>query len=120
MPLKEDLPFERTREEIEATQRDAFWAHGFGGSYRVVAFLWRGDPQATPFQRAGLVSFALISFLATIYMASSAADADRPWDERIVGTIALLVPLLISMRLFRNAMLRRKTRRKTGGSESTD
>jgi hypothetical protein len=120
MPLKENLPFERTREEIEARQREAFWAHGYGGSYRVVAFLWKGDPAATPFQRAALVFFALISFLATIYMASSAADGDRPWDERIVGTLGLLVPLLISMRLFRNAMLQRKTRRKTDGSESTD
>jgi hypothetical protein len=112
--MKKDLLFERTREETEARQRDAFWAHGFGGSYRVVAFLWRGDPKATPVQRAGLAFFALISFFATIYMASSVAYGDRPWDERIVGAIALLAPLLISIRLFRNSMLHSKERRDAG------
>jgi hypothetical protein len=52
----EDEPhFEKVRAEIEAKQKSTLWEDGLRNGKSVDEFLWKGDLQAKPVQRAGLV-----------------------------------------------------------------
>jgi peptidoglycan/LPS O-acetylase OafA/YrhL len=104
----EDRPrFAEIREDVEARQKATVWPDTLRNGSSVDAFLWRGDPHAKPIQRAGLVVFGLTFLLLAICVASIPIQKDFEDDWAIVFLMALFV-LLISMRLFRNSLLRSK------------
>jgi hypothetical protein len=107
----EDRPrFAEIREDVEARQKATVWPDTLRNGSSVDAFLWRGDPHAKPIQRAGLVVFGLTFLLLAIGIASIPFDKDFP-DGWIVDFLVALFLLVISIHLFRNALLRSKNSR---------
>ena len=102
----EDHPqFDEIREEIEAKQRTVLFEDGLRAGRSVDEFLWKGDPKAKPIQRAGLVVFGLMFFLPTIFAFTAFAEKHSE-AASYFGFLLGLGFLLISIRLFRNALLR--------------
>jgi phosphotransferase system glucose/maltose/N-acetylglucosamine-specific IIC component len=97
--------FEEIRDEIEAKQRTLLFEDGLNAGKSVDEFLWKGDPNAKPIQRAGLMVFAITFwFLGVVMIAIGWAR-----DEGLACLVTSLVGLasvLISIRLLRNAFLR--------------
>lgn len=91
------------RADVEARQRATIWPDTLRNGRSIDAFLWKGDPNAKPVQRAGVVVFGhtfLLSSIGIVFLP----------DRRNGSIIQLLFGiggLLISLRLFRNALLRR-------------
>jgi hypothetical protein len=100
-----ELEFEQVREEIEAKQRAILWPDALRNGRTIHAFLWKGDPNAKPVQRAGLVVLALFFLLWTVYIATTYFE-EYSEDRSAFGFVTGLVLALISVRLFRNALLR--------------
>ncbi len=105
--MRKEQEFEEIREDIDAKQRATVWPDTLRNGSSVDAFLWRGDPRAKPIQRAGLVVFGLTFLLLAIAIGSIPFDRDFP-DGWVVDFLLALFLLLLSMRLFRNALLRSK------------
>jgi hypothetical protein len=97
--------FEEIREEIEAKQRTVLFEDGLRASRNVSESLWKGDSNAKPIQRAGLVVFGLMSFLPAIF-AFVAFEEKHSEGGSIFGFLFGLCLMMISIRLFRNAILR--------------
>jgi len=104
-PEGKELEFEQVREEIEAKQRATVWPDTIRNGVSVDAFLWKGDPHAKPIQRAGLVVFGL-NFLILSIVTISIFFAKHSEDGIFPVLLLALGSLLISVRLFRNALLR--------------
>jgi hypothetical protein len=97
--------FEEIREEIEAKQRSVLFPDGLRAGKSVDDFLWKGDPNAKPIQRAGLVVFAVTFWIVGGFIIAIS------WakDEGVACLVTSLVgsaAVLISIRLLRNAFLR--------------
>ena len=104
-PGGKELEFERVREEIEAKQRATVWPDTIRNGVSVDAFLWKGDPHAKPVQRAGLIVFGLAFLLLAATIASIPFEKGFA-DGWFIDSLMALFALLISLRLFRNALLR--------------
>jgi hypothetical protein len=96
---------ERFLEELEARQRSILWPDYLRANRNVFEFLWKGDPNAKPVQRAGLFIFAMHFWLMGVYFAAG-IWASGAWGGRVVGSVIGLVLVPISIRLFLNAFLR--------------
>jgi hypothetical protein len=96
---------EEIREEIEAKQKSVLFDNGLRASRSVSDFLWKGDLNAKPIQRAGLVVFGLMSFLPTIF-AFVAFEEKHSEGRSVFGFLFGLCLMMISIRFFRNALLR--------------
>jgi len=86
--------FDEIREEIEAKQRTVLFEDGLRAGKSVDDFLWKGDPNAKPIQRAGLVVFGLTFWLLGILLIA------------IIGSLIGSAFVLVAIRLFWNAFLR--------------
>jgi hypothetical protein len=103
--MKYDPGFEQVREAAEDQQKATLWQDQLRNGRSIDAFLWKGDPNARPIQRAGLVVFGLTFFLLATIMGSIPFQQKFQDDSGILLLIALFA-LLLSLRLFRNAFLR--------------
>jgi hypothetical protein len=95
---------EQVRADVEDRQRNILWEDARRGGKSVDAFLWNGDPNATPVQRAGLVVFAIAFLLIAVFFGSIPFE-NHSEDGRAVEFLFAFFWLLISLRLFRNACL---------------
>jgi hypothetical protein len=105
--MENDPKFEQIRKEIEAKQRAILWPDGLNAGKSVDEFLWKGDPNAKPVQRAGLIVFAVTFwFFGCFMIAASWASKEDAWFAFLLGTLVGLAFILVAIRLFRNAFLR--------------
>lgn len=96
---------EELRADVEARQKNTLWEDARHGGKSVDAFLWRGDPNAKPVQRAGLVVFGSVFLLLAVCLVSIPFQKhfEEGWP---IEFLFALVPLLLALRFFRNASLR--------------
>jgi hypothetical protein len=73
----------------------------------VYAFLWKGDPNAKPVQRAGLIVFACTCLLLAIIFISTVLDRHSEDGSFWISLWAVACTLL-AIRFIRNAFLRPK------------
>jgi len=112
--MEEPKRFEQIGQEVEDSQRATVWPDTIRNGSSIDAFLWRGDPNAMPIQRAGLVVFALAFLLLAIVFAT--IPFQKKFEEGWVIEFCLaLLLLLVSMRLIRNAFLRPPRHRNPNG-----
>ena len=100
-----DEGLEQIREDVAARQRATVWPDTLRNGVTIDSFLWKGDPNAKPVQRAGLVIFAL-AFLFIVAFMVATPFAKNFEDGSIICFFAAVIPLVISARLLRNAFLR--------------
>jgi phosphotransferase system glucose/maltose/N-acetylglucosamine-specific IIC component len=112
--MRDDPKFAELREDIEAKQKATVWPDTMRNGSSVDAFLWKGDPQAKPIQRAGLVVFGFAFLIFAIVIASIPFEKNFE-DGGVIDFLMALFALLISLRLFRNALLRLPKRQKHEG-----
>lgn len=102
---EQERTFEEVRADVEARQSNLLWEDAHKNGASVDGFLWKGDPNAKPIQRAGLVVFALCFLLLAISIGS--IPFDKPGED---GSIVVFVIsglfLALSLRLFWNAFRR--------------
>lgn len=98
--------FEQVRADAEERQKAILWEDARKGGKSVDDFLWHGDPEAKPIQRAGLVVFGLTFLLLGICLISVFWEKDE-WGGKIAGALLGGAMVFASMRLLRNAFLRR-------------
>jgi hypothetical protein len=108
--MKHGPEFDEIRKESEARQRAILWEDGVRNGKSVDEFLWKGDPNAKPVQRAGLIVFAtffgLFGVLAIV--ASIWSQTKDEWIGRFLGTLIGIGLTLVAIRLFLNAFRRSK------------
>lgn len=100
-----DESLEQIREDIEARQRNTLWPDTFRNSAIIDAFLWKGDPNAKPVQRIGLIILALFFLLLCLFLITVPFQKNFEDGSSIVF-LAALIPFLVAMRFLRNAILR--------------
>ena len=103
--MKNKHSLEQIREDIGARQKAVLWEDARRGGTSVDAFLWKGDPNAKPIQRIGLVVFAFAFLLFAITIASIPFQKKFE-DGWSIDFLMALLASLVSMRLLRNAFLR--------------
>jgi hypothetical protein len=105
--MEEPRNLEELRADVEARQENILWEDARHGGRSVDAFLWKGDRNAKPIQRAGLVIFGLMFLLLAVALAS--IPFQKHFEEGwIIEFVMSFGGLLIALRLFRNACLRPK------------
>jgi phosphotransferase system glucose/maltose/N-acetylglucosamine-specific IIC component len=97
--------FDEIREEIEAKQRTVLFEDGLRAGKSVDDFLWKGDPNAKPIQRAGLVVFGLTFWLLGILLIAISWAKDEG-IATVIGSLIGSAFVLVAIRLFWNAFLR--------------
>jgi len=105
MPSLTEL--ERLREETEEKQRATIWPDTLGAGRTVDEFLWKGDVNATPIQRAGLVIFASI-FIFSALGFGVFIFGQASWALKVEFFSFGLIALVVGVRLVRNAFRRQK------------
>ncbi len=103
--MEDDHSFERIREDVAARQRATVWPDTLRNGATIDAFLWKGDPNAKPVQRIGLIIFAIFSLLLAFFLTTIPFEKNFEDGSSIVF-LAALIPILITVRLLRNAFLR--------------
>jgi len=98
---------ERLREKTEEKQRATIWPDTLGAARTVDEFLWKGDVNATPIQRAGLVIFASI-FLFSAFGFGVFILSQASWSLKLEFLPFGLIALVVGVRLARNAFRRQK------------
>ena len=101
--MREPRDLEEIKEDVADRQRNILWEDARRRSTSVDAFLWKGDPNAKPVQRAGLVVFGICFSLLAVCLASIPfqKDFEGGWAIELLA----LFPILISIRFIRNACL---------------
>jgi hypothetical protein len=109
--MTQDSENDRMREDLEERQRATVWPDTLRAGRSVDEFLWKGDPKATPIQRAGLLVFATLwSFLfAVFFILAIKAATQRDLVTAIICTAFGAVIGYVDFRLIRNAF-RHKSR----------
>ena len=102
----EKLPqFEEIREEIEAKQKATLFPDSLRAGGIVDEFLWKGDPNAKPIQRAGLVVFGLTFWFSGVVLIAIGWARNEG-----IGCLAFCLvgsaSVILSIRLLLNAFLR--------------
>lgn len=105
--MSERRDFEQIRKEIEAQQKAAPWEDARRGDKDADAFLWKGDPQARPIQRIGLILFACLFLLLAVCLASLVFQSHFE-NGSVVALLVCVALTLLSARLIRNAFLHSK------------
>ena len=108
--MKHDHQLDEIREDIEARQKAIVFPDTTRNGVTVDAFLWKGDPKATPIQRAGLIVFASFFLLIAVICAAIPFQDGRGTGWFFDALYALFA-FLLSMRLLRNAFLKPPKRR---------
>lgn len=104
MSEKSDL--DRIREEAEAKQRGVMWPDMLRQSRSIDGFLWNGDRNAKPIQRAALVLYSMMFLFVTIVFLTAAWKINDDWLLRgICAAIACLLGVFC-VRYARNVFLR--------------
>lgn len=103
--MNEPRDLEQLRADLDARQRNTQWEDARKGGKSIDSFLWHGDPNAKPVQRAGLVVFAIAFLMFAVAFASIPfqKDFEDGWPFEF---LLALCYLLISLRLLRNTCLR--------------
>jgi hypothetical protein len=96
-------------EEISRKQGPVTWPDTLETGRRVDEFLWKGDPKATPVQRAGLAIFAvmfLFCFVLSVVVMIVGHDAPTIVIGLLLGTFSGIA----GFRLLRNVFRRQAHR----------
>jgi hypothetical protein len=116
--MNEPRDLNELRDDAEARQKNILWEDQFRNNRNVTSFLWRGDPNARPVQRAGLLVFGLLFLVFPVLAVSSWFENGR--DERsFLAFVFALVCFVIAGRLFRNALVKPVRRSKEGNDKNT-
>ena len=107
--MDEPKSFEQIRQEVEQSQNATVWPDTLRNGRSIDAFLWHGDPNAKPIQRAGLLVFAVTFWLLGVFFIALSLASDE-WGGKIIGSLMGLSGVLLSIRLFFNAFLKLKNR----------
>jgi hypothetical protein len=109
--MTQDSEIDRLREELAERQRATVWPDTLRSGRSVDEFLWKGDPKATPVQRAGLVVFGAFWFFlfAVMIVVVVKAAMGRDLMTTLIGALFGAVIGYVDFRLFRNAF-RHKSR----------
>jgi hypothetical protein len=109
--MAENPEHDRLREDLEGRQRATVWPDTLRAGRSVDEFLWKGDPKATPIQRAGLLVFATRwSFLfAMAIVVVVKGILERDLTMTMIGTVFGAFVGIVDSRLIRNAF-RHKSR----------
>ena len=94
--------------EIDRQQGATKWPQTLEAGRRVDAFLWKGDPKATPVQRIALAIFA-VGFLFLFVSTTALIVVRRDSTSIVVGLIIACPCGIVGFRLLRNVF--RKTAR---------
>lgn len=107
MHLERNAPqFDQIRTEAEAQQRSILWEDGLQNGKTVDAFLWHGDPNAKPIQRAGLLAFGFMFLLLSVGFFYIPIEKGSHHGSLVPIPVGLIL-LFVALRLFRNVLLRR-------------
>lgn len=113
MSQKSEL--DRIREETEAKQRGILWPDMLRSGRTVDEFLWKGDPRATPIQRAGLALFGTLFLLMASAGIALACTQDN-WAGRMFGVVFGSLAGIAGVRYIRNAFRRAARQRESHGA----
>src|SRR5579875_3491740 len=94
-------PQQPLHEDVEARQRNILPHDQLRNATGVDAFLWRGDPNASRVQRAGMIVFGSFFFVVFVGFLGIAIE-----NHSVLWGLMSLVWLVVAARLFRNARLR--------------
>jgi hypothetical protein len=95
------LDQEKIIEEVKAKQRNTLWPETMTSGRAVSEFLWRGNPDATIFQRIGAWIFGLFFILISLANADTAYE-DHSW----LGAVFSIICFLIGGKIFLNGFRR--------------
>lgn len=109
--MREDNDLERIRFDAESRQKAVLFEDARRGGRSVDEFLWKGDPNAKPIQRAGLVVFGLM-FLVLGTCLAAILFAHEGTISKMIGAAFWLIGFYIGIRLLLNALFKRKSNRK--------
>ena len=92
-------------EDLKERQRATEWPDTLRAGRSVDEFLWKGDPKATPIQRAGLLVFGAFWFFlfAMAIIIFIKGVLERELMMTIIGTVFGAVIGYVDFRLIRNA-----------------
>jgi hypothetical protein len=102
MSMEEKSSFEQTRADLEAKQKAVLWEDQFRNNRSITDFLWHGDPNAKPVQRAALILFGVLLLLYSAIAVLTWFEKQTE-DRSLLSFAFALVALMISARLFCNA-----------------
>jgi hypothetical protein len=103
--------FEQIRQETEDKQKNTLWEDGLRNGKSVDEFLWKGDLNAKPIQRAGLVVFAMMFWFGGVFITAdfwSKYSDNESFLGCFFGSLIGLAFVALSIRLFFNAFRRKK------------
>jgi hypothetical protein len=103
--MTQNSEHERMLEGLEERQRATVWPDTLRAGRSVDEFLWKGDPKATPVQRAGLLVFGTFWFFlfAAFVVAIVKFAIERDFTLAAICTAFAAVIGVADFRLFRNA-----------------
>ena len=110
--MSEKSELDRIREDAEAKQRGILWPDMLRQGRSIDEFLWKGDPRATPVQRAGLALFAVLFLLCTVISIVLVFTQDA-WAGKMIGVIVGALSGVGGIRLLTNAFRRGAKRQKS-------
>jgi hypothetical protein len=105
--LSQKSDVERLADDMRAKQRAIVWPDVLFAGRNFDQFLWRGDPNATIFQRIAMALFAFLFLLPAIGIAIVTWHLQN-WGDRFAGIIGGLVALLWGLGIGRNVFRRRE------------
>ena len=100
MPHKSGV--DQVREDIDERQQATTWPETLRAGRSVDEFLWKGDPKATPIQRAGLAVFAAM-FLFMFGVSIVVVIVKHDWTVTLVSLIPGTLSGIAGIRLLINA-----------------
>ena len=109
--MREDNDLERIRFDVASRQKAVLFEDARRGGRSVDEFLWKGDPNAKPIQRAGLAVFGLM-FLVLGTCLAAILFAHEGNISKIIGAAFWLIGFYIGTRLLLNAFSKRNANRK--------
>jgi hypothetical protein len=99
-------------EEISRKQGPVTWPETLEAGRSVDEFLWKGDPKATPVQRAGLAIFAaMFLFCFVLFIVLMVFEHDAP--TIVIGGVLGTLTGIAGFRLLRNVFRRKAPRPKS-------
>lgn len=100
--MQKEHDTEQLLKEIDRDQSPVTWPQNLNAGRAVDQFLWKGDPKATPIQRAGLVIFALM-FLLVFVVFVVIVIVIHDWVVTLFGLVMTTLSGIAAFRFLSNA-----------------
>lgn len=105
--MQKEHDTEQLLKEIDRDQSPVTWPQNLNAGRAVDQFLWKGDPKATPIQRAGLVIFALM-FLLVFVVFVVIVIVNHDWVVTLFGLMMTTLSGIAAFRFLSNAFRHQK------------